>query len=418
MSIDLQRVRTRLAPFALALLGACAVERRAEERSLFAALDTVASPAVSGSAEPNLAVGPDDRLYLTWIEPAADSAHALRMATRTADGWSAPVTIASGRHWFLNWADFPSLVALPNGRLAAHWLQRSGPGTYSYDVRIAQSFDAGTTWSTGVVPHRDGTESEHGFASLFPVADALGAIWLDGRKYARPEGERKDEMTLTFTTLARGDALGAERRLDDRICDCCQTSAAITSRGPVVAYRDRSPDEIRDIAIVRFVNGAWTEPALVHADNWKIAACPVNGPAVAAEGARVAVAWFTAPDDSARVLVAFSTDAGATFGPPARVDAGAPAGRVDVELDEDGAAYVSWIERSGGEVADVRVRRVAVDGTPGPTMTIARSSAARASGFPRMARAGRDLWFAWTVPGTPSAVRVARARLTSTIAAR
>lgn len=406
------------APFGLVLFGACAVERRDADRALFAALDTIASPASAGSAEPNLTVGPDGRVYLTWIEPAADSAHALRMAAHGAEGWSAPVTIASGRHWFVNWADFPSLVALPNGRLAAHWLQRSGEGTYAYDVRIAQSFDGGVTWSAGVVPHRDGTESEHGFASLFPIGDALGAIWLDGRKYARPEGARKDEMTLAFTTLARDDTLGAERRVDDRICDCCQTSAAITARGPVVVYRDRSPDEIRDIAIVRFVDGAWSEPRLVHADGWKIAACPVNGPAVAARGDHVAVAWFAAPNDSARVQVAFSSDAGATFGTPARVDAGAPAGRVDVELDDDGAAYVSWIERSGGDIAEVRVRRVDPDGTPGPVTAIARSSAARASGFPRMARAGRDLWFAWTVPGTPSAVRVARARLTSTIAAR
>lgn len=406
------------APFALALLGACAVERRDEDRALFAALDTIASPASAGSAEPNLTVGPDERVYLTWIEPAPDSTHALRMAVHGAQGWSAPVTIARGRHWFVNWADFPSLVALPSGRLAAHWLQRNGAGTYAYDVRVAQSLDGGATWSAGVVPHRDGTESEHGFASLFPIGDALGAIWLDGRKYARPEGERKEEMTLAFTTLAPGDSLGAEGRVDDRICDCCQTSAAITARGPVVVYRDRSPDEIRDIAIVRFVDGAWSEPRMVHADGWKIAACPVNGPAVAARGDRVAVAWFAAPNDSARVQVAFSTDAGMTFGTPARVDAGAPAGRVDVELDDDGAAYVSWIERSGGDIAEVRVRRVDPDGTPGPVTAIASSSAARASGFPRMARAGRDLWFAWTVPGTPSAVRVARARLTSTIAAR
>jgi hypothetical protein len=42
---------------------------------------------------------------------------------------------------------------------------------------------------------------------------------------------------------------------------------------------------------VRQVKGGWTRPRVVHADGWKIDACPVNGPAAASDGAlRVAVA--------------------------------------------------------------------------------------------------------------------------------
>jgi len=74
---------------------------------------------------------------------------------------------------------------------------------------------------------------------------------------------------------------------------------------------------------------------------------------------------------------------------------------------------VSWIERTG-DGAEVRVRRVEADGAIGPALTIAASSAERASGFPRMARSGDEVVFAWTEPGHPSRVRLAVAKLTRT----
>lgn len=404
----------RAAPFVVACIGCAgregdATSAAAARGARLLAIDSIASPAAPGSAEPNLAIGPDGRAWLTWMEPAADSAMALRVAAREGDGWTTPRTIVEGRDFFLNWADFPSLVVLADGRLAAHWLERSGPGTYSYDVRIAQSSDSGRTWSRGLVVHRDGTESEHGFASLWDSAGHVAAVWLDGRKYAGAE-KADHEMMLVHTVVDSAGRRGAEIRLDERICDCCQTSVARTSRGPIVVYRDRSEDEVRDIYAVRLVDGAWTAPAAVHDDGWRIDFCPVNGPSVAADGDRVAVAWFTASKDTARVNVAFSSDAGASFGAPTRVDEGAPAGRVGVVLLPSGDALVSWIERTT-RGAEVRARRVRIDGTTGAPITVGASSADRASGFPRIAVSANELLATWTVPGTPSTVRVARARL-------
>ncbi len=386
---------------------------------LFASVDVIPSPAGPGSAEPNLTVGPGRRVYLSWLEPGRDSSYAFKLAVREGDHWSAPRTIVREKNLFVNWADFPSVIALPDGRLAAHWLQRSGPGRYSYGVRVSQSSDGGATWSRPVIPHRARVETEHGFVSLWPTGGRLGAIWLDGRKY-RPTGQTApNEMMLITTTIGPDNALSREVGVDDRVCDCCQTAVAIAGGAPVVVYRDRTSDEIRDIYVIRLVDGRWTTPTAVHNDGWRIAACPVNGPAIAADGDRVVVAWFTGANDTARVHVAFSDDAGQTFGPPARVDNGSPAGRVDVALQADGSALVSWLERTavpgaqgGGEGAEVRVRRVRSDGSLGQWATVARSSAARASGFPQMVATARgEVFFAWTAPGNPSAVRVARAIL-------
>jgi hypothetical protein len=370
-------------------------------------IELIDNPTAAGSAEPSLAVSPDGIVYMTWLEPL-DSGHALRVSSYDGATWSAPVTIRAGRDFFVNWADFPSIEVLANGRLAAHWLQRTGKGTYAYGVRVAQSSDGGRGWSAPIVPHRDTSPTEHGFVALWRDGTRLGAAWLDGRKFTKTGHAQSNEMMLASTTIEADGRSGQELRLDERVCDCCQTSAALTSNGPILVYRDRSAGEIRDIAIVRRVAGRWTAPAIVHADNWRINACPVNGPAVDTRANRVAVAWFTGANDSARVKVAFSSNAGARFAAPTRVDDGNPAGRVDVTMLGDGSALVSWIERAGGDTAEVRVRRVRANGRAGPSVTIATSSAARASGFPRMVVRGESAILAWTQPGRPSAVRVAR----------
>jgi hypothetical protein len=376
-------------------------------------VDTLPSPAATGSGEPNLTTGPEGQVYLSWLERTGDSTHALRFSVLEGNGWTTPRTIAERGDFFVNWADFPSIIALSQRSLAAHWLQRSGTTKYAYDVRIAQSHDGGHTWTDPIVPHRDGTPTEHGFVSLFPFRDSLGAIWLDGRNFASVAHGGAANMQLLMTSISTTGRPGVERILDERVCDCCQTSLAVTASGPVVVYRDRSEGEIRDISVARWRDTTWSEGTVVHADDWKIDACPVNGPAIAAAGDHVAVAWFTAARDSARVYVAQSHDGGASFGGRTRVDDGNPIGRVDVEIDSDGAAVVSWMEFAGTEQADVRVRRIDGAGVRGPATIVARTSGARASGFPRMTMTGSDLVLAWTEAGTPSRIRVARARMGS-----
>jgi hypothetical protein len=347
---------------------------------------------------------------MSWLEKTGDSTVALKFSRLDGERWSPPGVVAERRDFVVNWADFPSVVVTTSGRLVAHWLQRSGAGKYHYDTRISHSSDQGRTWSPGVLLNRDSVPAEHGFVTLLPIdGDAVQAIWLDGRATVSKDTARR-AMQLLTARIGTDGSLGSEGILDERTCDCCQTAATMTASGTVVAYRDRSPDEIRDIAVVRLVNGRWSDPSIVHADGWRIDACPVNGPAIASRGDTVVVAWFTGAQDTARVRVAYSTDGGASFGNATRVDDGNPAGRVDVKL-LDAGAVVSWLERTDSTDAEVRARRVLADGRPGEAVTIARSSGARASGFPRMVRRGDDLIAAWTQPGDSARVRVARLAL-------
>lgn len=365
----------------------------------FAQVRELPSPAGTGSGQPNLAVASDGRVYLSWIERLGEGRFSLRFSKLEKEKWSAPQTIAEGSKWFVNWADFPSMIALPDGSLAAHWLAKSGPGTFEYDVTISRSFDGGKTWGKPFVPHRDGVKAEHGFVSLFAAKDGnLAAVWLDGREMKPSEGSHDHghgNMMLRYVKIKRDGTLTDEAVLDTRVCECCQTSAAMTADGPVVVYRDRSEQEIRDTSIVRLRDGQWSQPISVFQDGWQINGCPVNGPSVAAAGRRVAVAWYTGANNKPRVKLAFSNDAGASFGEPITVDEGNPAGRVETLLLADGSALVCWLEKiqGGGEV---RVRRVRPDGKFDPAMVVSATGAARSNGFPQMVRVGKTLVFAWT----------------------
>lgn len=396
-----------------AVLLALAASLAAAASSLDAQSNSVqplASPAAPSSAQPQLTVS-SRGVLLSWIERDGELA-TLKFSERQAGAWTPARTVASGRDWFINWADVPSVIRLADGSLYAHWLQKSGPDTYAYDVRLARSTDDGRTWTPSFTPHSDGTKTEHGFASLFQMPGAgLGLVWLDGRAMNAGHGEHGGgDMSVRSAIYDPKGKLIAEAPVDLRVCECCPTTAAVTADGPIVAYRDRSPSEIRDIYVSRLVAGKWSEPAPVHRDNWQIAACPVNGPALSANGKTVALAWFTAKGDEGHTYVAFSGDSGKSFGAPVRLDDVSALGRVDIVLLDDGSAAATWIEFADGK-AQFKMRRVTAAGERSTAMTVSGLAASRASGYPRMARVGDELIFAWTESGTPSKVTTARLAL-------
>jgi hypothetical protein len=406
-------MRTRLAVGVLGLLvGAAACERAtvpaAPEWTL--RVEPLPSPAGPASAQPQLTVS-QHGVLLSWLENA-DATTTFRFAERRAGGWSEPRTIQSGRDFFVNFADVPSAARLDNGTLVAHWLQRSASDTYAYDVKLTRSHDDGATWSAPFSPHHDGTKSEHGFASLFDLhGGAFGLVWLDGRNMKpSTDGDGVGDMTLRAATFGADAAQTSEDVIDLRVCECCPTAAAATADGVVVAYRDRRADEVRNIGIARFADGKWSEPAPVHDDGWRIDGCPVNGPAASALRRDVAIAWFTVEQELGHAFVAFSTDAGRSFGAPIRVDEAGSLGRVDVEQLEDGSAVVAWIELAN-QKATFSVRHVERSGRRSAPVAITAMGANRNSGYPRMARRGQELVFAWT--GTDDSLRVqtAAARL-------
>src|SRR5262249_41314220 len=342
----------------LPVTGAMKAARALENR----AVREIESPAGARSVEPSLSVGPDGRVYLSWLEPVQPKGYELKFAVRSKGGsWSTPHTITQqGERRFGS-----SILALPDSTLAAYWLTKSGPGMHANNVNLSISRDGGQTWGKTIVPHRDRTPAERGFVSIVPVDRGIAVVWINGSmdnattKHRSGDEERSDawrhtsgdhrrteggnqggakhdmtaskmESSLMSTTVGLDGTLGKEVLLDNRVCECCQTAAAPTPDGIAVVYRDRSEKEVRDISIVRMKNGKWSEPEPLSKDGWEINGCPVNGPAISSSGKNVAVAWFTAARDQSKVYGALSTDGGVTFGPKILVGDGNPIGRVDV----------------------------------------------------------------------------------------
>jgi hypothetical protein len=184
-----------------------------------------------------------------------------------------------------------------------------------------------------------------------------------------------------------------EESLDSDVCACCPTAVTMTAHGMLVAYRDHTKDNIRDISVTRLESGRWTSPKNVYPDKWELDACPVNAASVSAKGEKVALSWYTAAGDKPRIQMVFSMDSGATFSKPVTVSTGEAYGYTSVAVDEAGGGYVSWLER-GGDGARVLARHVSADGKPGPVVQVAAGTR-KSLGYPKIVRAGNETWIAW-----------------------
>ena len=129
---------------------------------------------------------------------------------------------------------------------------------------------------------------------------------------------------------------------------------------------------------------------------------------MSARGGQVAAVWFAAPNDNGRAFVAFSQDAGKTWGDAIRLDDEASLGRVDIEMLDDGSAIASWVEFANGR-SQFRVRRVTASGQRSAAVDVPGSG--RVTGYPRMARSGNELILAWTETEGGQQVKGAVARI-------
>lgn len=350
------------------------------------------TPSGPGAMGSSLTQGPDGTTYLSWLEPVDDNMWALKFSRFDAalQRWGEARTIAQGADWFINWADFPQLAVQRDGRMTAIWFVNNpagGHGHHAATYRAVHSIstDSGVTWSPPQPVTRESNSVE--FVALQPLRDGrLLAAWLDGR--ARAAGNDRQALYARVLGIPGPDML-----VDGLVCDCCQLSFVSTSDGgALLAYRGRTPDEIRDIRLARYDGKSWSAPTALHDDGWKIAGCPVNGPQLDRSGDRLGAVWFTAAGDQPRVLARVSDNTGETFGPVVRIDLGRPQGRVASVMLADGTLVLIWLESTGQETSrqgGLYLRSLSPDGKLSEPQMLAPSSTTRTSGFPRMVLSGK-----------------------------
>ena len=381
----------------ISLLVSCKTETSKSEPAVLVnnrhtAIIEIKNPSLINSSLPRLFSNGED-LLMSWIQNK-DSIASLKYSKFNGINWTAPTEIISGSDWFVNWADFPA-IADNNGSILTNILKKSAEGTYTYDIHLQLYSKQKNTWKNNILLNQDGIKSEHGFVSMLPYNnDSFFVTWLDGRTLVGVSKEN-EQMTLRAAFIDAEGEISNDILLDDKTCECCNTAATMTSNGPIVAYRDRSDTEIRDISIVRFVNGNWTAPKNVYPDHWEIPGCPVNGPAIDSFNDAVALAWFTAENDNPRIQVSFSENQGETFGLQYRVDNGNAIGRVDIVMIDQNNAVVSWMEPDGIDTL-IQILKVSSNGEKNIPITITKTRSERSSGFPQLELVGDRLYVAWT----------------------
>ena len=274
----------------------------------------------NSNAQPSL-VSNNGSLSLTWISSDEDMNAELNFRQYKDEEWTSPQKIAIGSDWFVNWADFPT-HAISGDQVLTSYLKKSASGIYTYDVFLSLQKLSGEKVREDFILNTDGFKAEHGFVSIVSKDEEGFLItWLDGRNTVDKDADGNHKpMTIRFAEITNAGDIINEVELDASVCDCCQTSITNTDKGPLVVYRDRSKEEVRDIYATRNIDNKWETPAPVHNDGWVIYGCPVNGPKVVSDSNNIAVSWFTVYEGKPRVNLSFSESYGSSFSTPIQIN--------------------------------------------------------------------------------------------------
>ena len=292
---------------------------------------------LSGAA---VAVAADGVPVVTWASQEGNDN--LLYAARPGRG--APVRVNPSGTAVDSLHQPPGIAAGPQGEIYVTWSARKPVpvgGLFASDLYLARSLDGGATWN-GHVRLNDDQPTSHSFEGLAVAPDGTVLVaWIETR-----DGKA---ATMLARVTERGTRVAEPIRLDTgETCVCCRVDVAAGPGENVdVLWRKVFPDNVRDMVLGVSRDGGRTfgAPALVHADGWKITACPHRGGSVAADArGRLYAIWYTeATEGRPDVLFATSTD-GRRFSPPRRLHtaAGSIPDQAPLAVDASGRGVVVW----------------------------------------------------------------------------
>ncbi|MDH4064747.1 MAG: glycoside hydrolase, partial [Acidobacteriota bacterium] len=221
---------------------------------------------------------------------------------------------------------------------------------------------------------------------------AAHVMWLDHRglaaakasPHAHHEAAALDGVAMAQQSglyYAREDRTVAstERELLKGVCYCCKVAMATGTHGEIfAAWRHVYPGNIRDIAFLASRDGGHTfeAPGRVSIDDWQLAGCPDDGPAMAVDGeGTVHVVWPTViggQTPEGAIFYASSRD-GRTFSPRRRLPTlGSPKPmHPQIVADSAGRITAAWDEVVDG-VRHAATRAITFDEAGQPLFGAAR----------------------------------------------
>jgi hypothetical protein len=321
-------------------------------------------------------------LHIAWFEKkgAAGEVKTVRIAPDGGEG--SPVVRVNpegGGPDALHQA--PGLAMGSEGELYVTWsVPNRTPGAlFASDLHLARSTDGGRTFERPVLVNDDGQAISHSFEDVLAEGDGrVYVAWLDGR------GKDKSGAGAIFAR-SRDRAATVEKNLviDGMACPCCRPMAALAPDGSLwVAWRKTFPGNVRDIVVAQSTDkgATFSQPKRVRLDGWVFTACPHRGPSIAFDRqGRLYVGWYTeGMDEQPRIYLATSDDQGRTFTEPVSLHTSATAlpDHLAMTVHPDGVVVAVWEEVTG--VRKRVVMRLSEDRgrSFGPVMTLSESAKA------------------------------------------
>lgn len=382
---------TRIAAGALLALVACGAPAPEFGEAV------VVSAATGVGAAPMYAVAPDGREAIAWVS-AEDAGTDGRLYVRVDGGDSSHSTVLADPLGPIepHGEAPPKLAWSPDGSLHALYVVAKVVPGRRFPVsalRHVRSTDGGATWSDPRTVTDDTLVfGSHNFHALHAAADgSVIAAWLDGRT--------GQSAAFLSRSTDGGQSWGANQRLGTgEACPCCRTAIASAADGSVwVAWRAVLPGSIRDIVVARSTDGGATfsAPERVHADDWVFEACPHAGPSLVTDrDGRPHIAWWTGREGRSGVWYARAGDDG-RFGEPIALSEMGAMRPVHVQLAMEGDVVAAAWDDATAAVPRVMVR-VSRDGGRRFGAPVTLSAAGEAALFPVIGLAQGRLTVAWT----------------------
>jgi predicted neuraminidase len=347
----------------------------------------------------------------TWTAPAALNTNA---ATDSGDDWSPQVTTDGAGHWLAVWTSDDDL---------------GGTIGDDYDILVARSTDNGATWTAPAALNTNAATDSRGDYSPQVTTDGAGhwvAVWTSGP--LRPIGVASEYGILVARSTDNGatwtapDFLNTDAATDPGRDEAPQVAtdgaghwlAVWTSFYDPMLFPPYAPSD-HNILVARSTdNGAtWTAPEFLNTNSASDVELH-DIPQVATDGAgHWVVVWcfghYYPPDtwEETEILVARSTDNGATWTAPAALNTNATTDSgwdVRPQVTTDGAG--NWVavwdssDSLGGTIgtdADILVARSTDNGATWTAPAALNTNAASDSGWdwlPQVTTDGAGHWVA------------------------
>jgi hypothetical protein len=338
--------------------------------------------------DPGLTWDREGRLHAVWVEDRDGVARVVYRRLHPSP--SATVVLsAPGASASAHGETPPWIAALPGGTLFAAYTVAL-PGKWQSEIRTQRSTDGGATWSEPAMLAVGGDRGSHNeLAAGVAVNGEIFLAWLDQRDGSRGLRAAKSRDGLQFES---------EQTLDAVTCECCGNAVAAGPDNEVwIAYRDVTPANLRDLAVVRSRDAGETfeSPRPLSADGWTVEGCPHTGARLAlGHDGTLWTAWFTGSEPG--VYAASSSDGGVTFGPRTRIAAarddvtGVAHPEIGVLPDGSVAVLYEAVRQGGQRALEARIL------APGSTQWGSTVPVATDAAYPRLAVDGTRAVLAYT----------------------